>query len=188
MNQRFVSGLISISASSDYGRVSAAVVSTSLLFPTIPQPIKPSDRSLSPFGRLRERESRESGVYPGAPSIRLWPPPRTFPLPFRAAEGRCGLKERRLGATKTKEKRDGATATAAILLPHSPFENADLAQKRPREISQSTKLDSGSSDREKREGAEAGSLMPDRKEAKEQKQPCCNVFNAQRHLRAGFSS
>lgn len=51
MNQRFVSGLISISASSDYGRVSAAVVLTSLLFPTIPQPIKPSDRSLSPFGR-----------------------------------------------------------------------------------------------------------------------------------------
>ena len=39
--------------------------------------------------------------------------------------------------------------------PHSPFESADLAQKRPREISQSTKLDSGSSDREKREGAEA---------------------------------
>ena len=38
--------------------------------------------------------------------------------------------------------------TAPPFFPHhSPFESADLAQKRPREISQSTKLDSGSSDR-----------------------------------------
>ena len=129
---------------------------TSLLFPTIPQPIKPSDRSLKPIRTLKResREERAAFIQVHLPlSLSLPPAAATsrFSTHFSSAaegKGRCGLKERRLGATKTKEKRDGATATAPLFFfPHSPFENADLAQKRPREISHSTKLDSGS-DRE----------------------------------------
>ena len=149
---------------------------TSLLFPTIPQPIKPSDRSLLKPIRTLKRESREERrgrrLSRCAATLRF---STHFSSAAEGREGRCGLKERRLGATKTKETRDGATAATAppFFPPHSPFESADLAQKRPREISHSTKLDSGGSQQRQREGRgkRAVNMYPTEKKRIEQKQP-----------------
>ena len=60
--------------------------------------------------------------------------------------------------------------------PHSPFESADLAQKRPREISHSTKLDSGGTQQRQRGGwggpekRRAVNMYPTEKKRIEQKQ------------------